>query len=382
WASVAPPTPFALTTMFNDRSGSNKANYELIGAPMGPAPTDLYYTAACEPLPPVLDVNDVLVVINTNDATSSAMAQAYRNAWGIPAGNVVSVALGSNPNLASLSSLNAARTAINARGLQYTVLAMKTPSRYGTQSITSAITFGARNVTSLTVSPFLNYSGTQPRLQKGFAPSFLLYSSNYIRRTAHHTNPSGQSILLLANDQSGTPRGSARASQTTTGVTTWDNRNYSGIGPGVNTCNCISTDCWKANRNPGTVPIVAAYQSMFILLGSGNAHWAPGFYGDHVTSFGGYLPAVNTNGTNAQGQTPLTYELDKGASMSVGSVSEPWQPHTGYSPGSCAEQFLNVSIFHPLFIGGSRVGVAAWAAVKCPDRMLFAGDPLTAPFGQ
>ena len=57
-------------------------------------------------------------------------------------------------------------------------------------------------------------------------------------------------------------------------------------------------------------------------------------------------------------------------------MSEPWQG----SSGSLAQQFVDVSIFHPLFKGGKPVGTAAWAAVKNPDRMLFAGDPMCAPF--
>ena len=38
------------------------------------------------------------------------------------------------------------------------------------------------------------------------------------------------------------------------------------------------------------------------------------------------------------------------------------------------------SLFHPLFLAGKPVGVATYAAVKSPDRMLFAGDPLCAPY--
>ena len=265
--------------------------------------------------------------------------------------------------------------AVKAKGKQYTVLAWEYPSRMGSQSITSVVTFDARSVSSLTTSVLYNYTGFKPRTDKGVAPSFLLVSEKYIRRDAHGTKPTGQAILLLAKDQTGTPRGSARAGQTAAGLTVWDNRTYSGIGNGQNACNYISSDCWRNDRKPGTTPIVAAYQSMYILGSSGSAVWAKGFYGDNLTSFSGYLPA-GTNGLNSQGQTALTYHLDKGASLSVGSVSEPWQG----SGGSLAVQFVDASKFHPLFLGGSPVGVAAWSAVKCPDRMLFAGDGLTAPF--
>ena len=231
-------------------------------------------------------------------------------------------------------------------------------------------------MSALTASPLYNYTGVKPRTDRGVAPSFLLVNSAYIRRDAHATRPTGQSILLLAKDvnSQGNPRGSARAAQSTTGVTVWDNRSVSNIGSGSNACNYISNGCWVATRKPGSTPIVAAYQSMFQLGDDGGAVWAKGFYGDHVTSFGGYLPVIS-NGVNAQSQTPLTYHLDRGASMSVGSVSEPWQG----ANGSLVQQFVDVRIFHPLFMAGRPVGVAAWAAVQSPDRMLFAGDPMCAP---
>jgi hypothetical protein len=38
------------------------------------------------------------------------------------------------------------------------------------------------------------------------------------------------------------------------------------------------------------------------------------------------------------------------------------------------EQFVDIGIFDPLFVGRCPVGIACWAAVKCPDRALMAGD--------
>ena len=341
-----------------------------------PAESEAQACTVTPPPPTGAGINpaDVLVVSNSADSRSAQWAQAYATAWGIPAGNIIAVNAGTSHD-ATATTAGAIRTAVEARGLQYTVLAWEYPSRVGSQSITSFVTFGQRNVSSLTTSPLYQYSGTRPRADKGVAPAFLLVNGSYIRKDAHGTNPTGQSILLLAKDQTGTPRGSARAGQTATGVTVWDNRSVASIGNGNNACNYISSLCWVSNRKPGTVPVVAAYQSNYILGDAGTTVWAKGFYGDHVTSFGGFLPA-GTNGLNGQSQTPLTYHLDRGASMSVGSVSEPWQG----AGGSLAQQFVNVSLFHPLFVGGRPVGVAAWAAVQCPDRMLFAGDPLCSPF--
>lgn len=339
-------------------------------------PADVVVPQTCSMASPTYAVSDVLVVVNSADPTSAAMAAAYVTAWGIPVTNVVTVDLGSAETLGNATTLNTARTAINARGKEITVLAMKVPHAYaGGQSITSAVMFGARNTSSLTVSPLYQYSGLKPRTDKGVAEAFLLRSSNYIRKDAHGTRPSGQSILVLAKDQITPYRGNARAGQTAPGLTLWDNRSTT-IGAGNNACNYISTLCWISTHRP-TAPIIAAYQSMYFLGDAGTTTWAKGFYGDHVTSIGGSLPPVNADGTNAGGQTTVLYELEKGASMSVGSVAEPC------FTGTCSElakQFVNVTLFHPLFIGGKPVGAACYAAVQCPDRMLFVGDPMCAPF--
>jgi hypothetical protein len=380
---VTPPTPTPCTFTYGAWSAcvNGQQTRFATASPtgcVGSAPLDSL-SRSCQVTPPpstALGINpaDVCVVVNTNDPTSAAMATAYMTAWGIPLANLVNVSLGTGEDLTNATTLNTARTAINAKGRQFTVLAFSVPSRYaGQQSITSAITFGNRSVSNMTVSSLYQYSGMMPRSDKGVAPAVLLRSANYIRKDAHGTRPTGQSILVLAKDQSGTPRGSARAAQGITGVTVWDNRSLSNVGTGGNACNWISNDCWVSTRKPGTTPIIAGYQSMFQLGADGGAVWAKGFYGDHVTSTGGTLPT-------GAGQTPLTYHLDRGASMTAGTVVEPWQDSSGNSPGSLVEQFVDVRIFHPLFIGGSPVGVAAWASVKCPDRTLFVGDLMAAPF--
>lgn len=318
---------------------------------------------------------DVTILANSSDTRSAAWATAYATAWGIPASNIVSVAAGTSHD-ATTTAANALRTAAQSAGRQFTALAFEYPSRVGSQSITSFVTFGSRSVSSMTVSPLYGYTGTKPFTDKGVRPSWLLVSNGYIRRDAHGTNPTGQAILLCAKDMnsSGNLRGAARAGQATPGVALWDNRSISNIGSGVNPCNWISRECWVSTRNPGTTPVIAGYQSMYGLGSDGGTVWAKGFYGDHVTSWGGYLPSGNG------GQTPLTYHLDRGASLSVGAVVEPWQDKSGYSPGSLVEQFVNVTQFHPRFVAGAPVGIAAWSAVLCPDRALFAGDGMCAPF--
>ena len=330
------------------------------------------------------NVNDVLVVWNSATPSTQALAQEYAQKWGIPSSNIVSVNVGTS-EAATSSQINAARGVLEPLKKEVHVLCWEVPFiGPNGQTITSAISFGVRSVTNLTVSPLYGYSGYKPRTDKGAPISSLLMKSAYIRKDAHGTKPQGQAILLLAKDTNsqGNPRGSARAGQTAQGVVVWDNRNYAAVGSGLNNCNNISNLCWRNDRLPGITPIIAGYQSNYGLGDAGSAIWAKGFFGDHVTSYGGYVsPSVSAPSyINSKGQTSMVYHLEKGASMTVGTADEPWQDKSGNSPGSLVEQFVNVSKFHPLFLAGLPVGVATWSSVKCPDRSLFAGDPLCAPF--
>lgn len=373
-----PPTPCTFTySAWTGCTGTQTRTYTASPSGCTGTPPVDSLSRTCTVTPPPsnvlgIDPRDVTVVANSADSRSAGWATAYCSAWGIPTSNIVSVNAGTSHE-ASSASATALRNAAQSAGRQFTALAFEYPSRISGQSITSYVTFGARSVSALTVSSLFGYTGLKPFTDKGVRPSWLLVSSNYIRKDAHGTRPTGQAILHLAKDaqSGGNPRGSARAGQTATGLTVWDMR-ATNIGSGVNACNYINQGCFLSAYRPGTTPIIAGYQSTYALGTDGGAVWAKGFYGDHVTSWGGYLPSWN------DGQTPLTYHLDKGASLSVGSVIEPWQG----SGGSLSKQFVRVDLFHPRFVSGLPVGIAAWSAIECPDRMLVAGDGMCAPFAR
>ena len=357
--------------------------------PTTPKPADVVEKRACTVTPPPpsggtgINPAGVALIVNTQEAGSEALATAYSNARSIPATNILRLSLGTGP-AATTQQVDAIRQALKATHQEvvlcfrypYYVGVTNAPNNSGRQSLCAAVAFGVRDPGLHTVSPLYGYSGLAPLTDKGFRRVGQPLSANYIRTDADRTKPVGLSILLLAKDQSGTPRGSARAGQTAPGLTVWDNRSLSGIGNGLNPCNYISDGCWVTGRKPGTTPIVAGYQSMFQLGDPGTVVFAKGFYGDHVTSHGGNIEP-GQNGLNPAGQTPLTYHLDRGASFSCGTVGEPAQTSTQFM----ADQFVNVTVFHPLFMGGVEVGRAAWASVKRPDRVLFAGDFLCRTFG-
>lgn len=352
-------------------------------------PADVVETRACTvapppPPPPGVDgINpaSVALIVNTQEAGSDALANTYAAARGIPTANILRLSLGTAWEATS-QQVDAIRQALKASH-EVVVLCFSKPYYFtakavnyngGRQSLCAAVAFGTRDPLLNTVSPLYAYTGARPLTDKGFRQVGQLLSANYIRTDADGTRPVGQAILHLAKDQTGTPRGSARAGQTAPGVTVWDVRTATWLSRGFNPCNHLSNLCWRASNKPGTTPVIAGYQSMYELRDDGGVVWSKGFYGDHVTSHGGNIEP-GANGLNPMNQTPLTYHLDRGASLSVGTVGEPQM-----SNEVIADQFVNVSVFHPLFVSGIEVGRAAWASVKRADRAMFAGDFLCRPF--
>ena len=369
----------------NPNSQANELASTYHGMPDAILSTKPLPPEAPEPAPEGgVDPADVTVLVNNSVVESMGMALAYCTAHGIPQGNITTADLGTADVLTNKDALDAARAAISAAGREITVCAFRAPFAYrvvssdgnSAMSITSALSYGAdnRKVTDLKTTPLYGNFTLKPYTDFGVRPAFLLVKERYITTV---DDKDGTSILLLAKDQSGYPRGNARSGQNAKDLTVWDSRSASNIGNGENACNNISPSCWVAGRTP-VPPIMAYYGSMPKLGYDAGVNWVRGFYGDHVTSFGGFIDQVDDQYTNSKQQTSILWHLERGACMSSGSVSEPWQGG-GTSPGALTEQFCNVSIFDPLFRSGKPVGPAIAASVKCPDRILFAGDPLAMP---
>ena len=73
-----------------------------------------------------IDLNDVIILVNTNETNSLSLANQYASIWGIPTSNIIQVSLGTSEDLASSATLNTARNSIN-KG-QYIILACSIPS--------------------------------------------------------------------------------------------------------------------------------------------------------------------------------------------------------------------------------------------------------------
>jgi uncharacterized protein (TIGR03790 family) len=95
-------------------------------------------------------------------------------------------------------------------------------------------------------------------------------------------------------------------------------------------------------------------------------HFVPGALADHLTSYGGFLEASNSQ------MTVLSW-IDAGATASYGTVSEP-----------CAhlEKFPNPQALILFYAQGATALETYWKSVQWPQQGLFVGEPLAAPFSR
>jgi len=89
----------------------------------------------------------------------------------------------------------------------------------------------------------------------------------------------------------------------------------------------------------------------------------PGSYADHLTSFAAHF--------NSPGQTKCTHWLSRGASVTSGTVSEPYSYWT---------KFPNARLFAHRRRGLTAIE-ALYASVACPLQLLAIGDPFSRPYG-
>lgn len=396
------PVTYTAPTTTTDITPQIKATS--VGDPTKTAIINLPVKGVAVPPPTTggIDPAHVLIVVNTNDPNSATLANQYAAAWGIPAANKVSVNLGTNHVVddATFAAERAKVLAASTSTHEHYALCFAFPSRVGPtgilnsmQSITSAIVYGRRNVTSLTTNTLLNYNGLKPFTDKGVRASWMVMKSAYIQRSAHGARPTGMMYAIGTKDQSPPARGSVRASQCTA-LDVRANFEYidlraipdSIIGSGQNPYQTPqnwafdkygqlfaqygSQGGWPQADPRGKLftkqPMAAAFLAMNNYDKLEEMVRQPGWVGDCVTSFAGYMP-------DGAGQTPLTYMLDLGASTACGLVAE---PSSNFVP-----QFTDLTKFVPMWMDLKRPNaVAFWGSTQAIDRMLVAGDGMCAPF--
>lgn len=339
------------------------------------------------PPPPVrtLGPADLAVLVAQGDATSEAIALEYQQKRGIPAVNVIALAVpaGRDPNVISATDFAALKASLDARlprTVQATLVTWTQPSRVlgpgrlpgesCYMSLTSALAFGfdARycgQCSATQASPYYNSESGAPFTDLGLRPSMMLGAANQDQARAlidRGVAADGSRTRATDNASAWLVRTSdeLRSQSRYPDFQNLAARPVAGVG-----MHYVDNSDGK-----GSDLVVNQRSIMFYLTGLGSVAsiatntYLPGAVADHLTSWAGILP-------DARGQMPATAWLAAGATASYGTVEEPCNSQ---------EKFPRATVLVARYARGETLIEAYWKSVQWPGQGLFLGEPLAQPW--
>ena len=321
-----------------------------------------------------LGPSDLAVIVAQGNANSEDIATYYQNARGIPAANIIRVAVASGSDTISAADFALLKADLDAKlpsSVQATLITWTAPSRVVgscTMGITSALAFGfdpkycGTGCSSTAASSYFDSETSQPWSSHGIRPSMLLGSSSLAAArllidrgiSADATYPTGDGYLLRTSDAARSVRYPDYAPLPTrwTGSSglqlSYIDNSTGGASDTINN---------KSN-------VLFYFTGQTSVAGIASNRFRPGAAADHLTSYGGYLPSGN-------GQMSVTAWLDGGATASYGTVAEPC---------NYTQKFSQASVLIDHYYRGDSLLEAYWKSVQWPGQGLFVGEPLAQPF--
>lgn len=321
-----------------------------------------------------LNASQLGVLVAQGDALSESIASYYASARGIPAANVIRVAVPSGADSMSATAFAALKADIDAKlpaGVQATLVTWTAPSRVlgaCSMGLTSALAFGydaqycSGSCSATKASPYFDSESAKPWADHALRPSMMLGAKTLAAAQAlidrgvraDNTQPAGDGYLLRTSDAAR----SVRYPDYTALPALWAGNsglqlNLQDNSEGTNT-NSIS------NKNN----VLFYFTGLATVPNIATNSYRPGAVADSLTSFGGYLPGGN-------GQMPITQWLDAGATASYGTVEEPC---------NFTAKFSQASVLIDQYYRGGTLIEAYWKSVQWPGQGLFIGEPLARPF--
>jgi len=322
-----------------------------------------------------ISASQLAVVVAAGDPLSEAIASYYQTARGIPATNIIRVALTTGVDTISATDFAALKAELEAKlpsTVQATLLTWTAPSRVVgscAMSITSALALGfdakycGSGCASTAASPYFDSESAQPWVDHKLRPSMMLGASTLAAAKAlidrgvqaDASLPTGDGYLLRTSDVNRSVRYTDYAAL----PALWAGNSGLQLSYIDNSTGAASDGIsGKSNvlfyfTGLAGVPPALASNS-----------FRAGAIADSLTSFGGYLPGGN-------GQMPITSWLDAGATASYGTVEEPC---------NWTEKFSRASVLIDQYYRGATLIEAYWKSVQWPGQGLFVGEPLAQPF--
>ncbi len=321
-----------------------------------------------------LQPQQLALLVAQGDALSQAIAAEYQAKRGVPAANIIRLAVDVGSDTLSAADFVALKAQLDARlpaGVQATLVTWSAPSRVVgscTMSLTSALALGfdakycASGCAATAASGYFDSESTQVWSDHNLRPSMMLGARTLagaqalIARgiSADASYPSGDGYLVRTSDAAR----SVRFADYVALPGQW-------AGPeGLQLFYVDNSAGTGSDAINGKSKLLFYFTGLAQVPGAASNSFRPGAIADHLTSFGGYLPSGN-------GQMPITAWLDAGATASYGTVAEPC---------NFTQKFPRASVLLDHYYRGDSLIEAYWKSVQWPGQGLFVGEPLARPF--
>jgi uncharacterized protein (TIGR03790 family) len=308
--------------------------------------------------------DDVVVVVNDQDANSQEVGDYYLSARNIPRKNLITVSMPTQVNELSEKQFTPIREKIFANlspNIQVIVLLWTTPYAVKCNSITSAITLGyepkycEKACATGNKNPYFNSDSHYPNQDFNMRLSILLpthsveLAKSIIDKgvlSAFKTNDATAYFLKTKDKNRSKPREKFYPHDLTK------------IESKKLLLRTINADFIQDKKD-----VMFYFTGAKFVPSLETINFVPGAIADHLTSRGGIL--YNTS------QMSSLKWLEAGATGSYGSVSEPcnyWQ------------KFPNPEVLLSHYLAGETLIEAYWKSVYWPAQGLFIGEPLAAPY--
>lgn len=324
-----------------------------------PVPTVVLPKTALEPA-------QLAVVVNELDPVSVRIGRYYCRRRGVPDTNLLRVRFGKVERF-TMDRETFARLRFDIRsqttdGVQAYLLVWPNVARVECMSVTAAMALGfdhaycAQGCQPTKPSPYYNHRSRAPWDDLGIRPAMSLplkwdEAKTLIDRSvaADESWPQGTGYLLETSDNDRNVR--AR----------YFSRIISGLDPLFPLLHV------ESNTISGRRDVFFYFTGRSKVRKLDENTVLPGAVGDNLTSFSGFLSR-----RGRKRQTNVLDFLQAGFSGSYGTVVEPC---------NFVQKFSDPMVLMSRYLHGESLLEAYWKSVRWPGQGLFAGDPLTNPFG-
>ena len=331
-----------------------------------------------------LEARELAILVNDQDPQSVAVAAYYQERRGIPAENVIHLSFPTtgqqNIGREAFAEHFAEALANTPATIQAYAVSWTHPSRVDCMSLTTAVAFGAFdtdfcNTSDQTCAPtkaslYYGSSSVAPYDDWKIRPTMMLAGESLDEVKAlidrgiasDDTRPTGEGWMVSTSDGARNVRFSAPMQEG--GAQHEILESALGHDDGLRFTFVDNASGEGSNAIEGEEDVLFYFTGLTTVPSIETNTYLPGAVADHLTSFGGSIPAGS--------QMSVIEWLQAGVTASYGTLREPCNYRT---------KFPFIPLMVANYFQGATVVEAYWKSVAWPGEGLFVGEPLARPWG-